>query len=97
MRGMEICPDTQRKFMHATGFGHRASADILASLRRHAEAVILRVTHRDASWRDVAAWPSKQTRHDLPTRLRQSCAVDRDAAADMANGILFDLITEGNA
>lgn len=67
------------------------------ALKRHAEAVVLREGERDKPWANVAAWPSKQTRRDLPADIRRSCAVNRDKAADMANGILFDLITEGRA
>jgi len=57
----------------------------------------LRENHRDAAWSEVAAWPSRQTRRNLPINLRTSLATNRDAAADLANVILFDLITEGRA
>jgi len=93
---MEICLATQYAFHHAIG-SRRLADEMLTSLIHHADAVALRVDHRAEPWANVAAWPSKQTRRDLPRDIRRSCAVNRDRAADIANGILFDLITEGRA
>lgn len=92
---MEICVETRRAFAHAIG-SDRIAHQWTFALRQHAEAVILRENHRKENGRDIAAWVAKQTRRDLP-QIRKSSAVDRDIAADMANTILFNLITEGRA
>lgn len=93
---MQISIETLRGFVHAVG-SSRLAKEWTCALREHAEAVLVREEHRGMPWANVAAWPSKQTRRDLPADIRRSCAVNRDKAADMANGILFDLITEGRA
>lgn len=96
MRGMKICAATLDTFARAVGSTHLA-IEWCEVLREHAEAVILREAERGKLWANVAAWPSKQTRRGLPVDIRRSCAVNRDKAADIANAILFDLITEGRA
>ncbi len=96
MRGMEICDATHQAFAHAVG-STRLAKEWASALQQHADAVIMREQDRGKPWANIAAWPSKQTRRDLPIDIRHSCAVNRDKAADIANGILFDLITEGRA
>jgi hypothetical protein len=93
---MEICAATFDTFAHAVG-STRLAMEWHDALKRHAEAVVLREGERDKPWATVAAWPAKQTRRDLPRDIRRSCVVNRDRAADIANGILFDLITDGRA
>ena len=96
MQGMEICLATQHAFHHAIG-SRRIADEMLTSIIHHADAVVLREEHQGMPWANIAAWPSKQTRRDLPRDIRLSCAVNRNRAADMANDILFGLITEGKA
>lgn len=99
---------TRERFTHAIG-SSRIARDILIGIEDHANAVRLRLDHRLFPWHEIAAWSSKLTRRQLPgmatdshtmrrdAGLRNSCAVNRDEAADIANGILFDLIMEGTA
>jgi hypothetical protein len=103
-----ISAKTREAFTHAIG-SSRIARDILTGIEDHANAVRLRLDHRLMACHEVAAWPSKMTRRQLPgmtsvspvmrrdAGLRNSSAVDRDKAADIANGILFDLIMEGTA
>ncbi len=93
---MQICASTLNALVHAVG-STRVAMEWARTLRQHADAVILREDERGKPWAKAAAWPSKLTRRDLPADIRRSCAVNRDRAADIANGILFDLITEGRA
>lgn len=103
-----ISKSTREGFAHAIG-SSRVARDILTAIEDHAFAVNLRIGAIGMPWQDLAAWPSKMTRRQLPgmatnshtmradAGLRCSTAIDRDTAADMANRIMFDLIMEGEA
>ena len=103
-----ISPKTREAFTHAIG-SSRVARDILTGIEDHANAVRLRLSVRGLDCEPIAAWLPKMTRRQLPgmatdshvmrrdAGLRNSIAVDRDKAADIANGILFDLIMEGTA
>lgn len=102
-----ISEETRKRFAWAMG-NNRLARDILSNVEDHANAVRLRLDHRLKPWASISAWPSKFTRRGLPgmstdsqTMRRdagiRSCAVNRDEAADILNGVLFDLIMEGTA
>ena len=93
---LPVSRETYAKFVHAIG-SRTMAKEWIDCICKHAESAIHRVDHAGLPWYSVAAWPSRQTRRELPRHALTSCAVDREAANALVMSILFDLITEGRA